>query len=84
MDFTIFFRTSTEHDKRRRWHKMSTVKAASRPAALRKITSPMHGAIDRTTSCVLGEDGILYLAHRSDRIDFEHYDFNGTFVPVEV
>jgi hypothetical protein len=84
--YTIFTRRRSMTDPRVRWMKVDAVQARSCPDALRKAgfaweikeqygdrMPPMHSVQDYIT-------GDLYMAERDDRIDFEHYNFDGTLV----
>lgn len=92
-EYTIFTRTSTPNDPRVRWLKQIEVAATSKPDALRKFSSrrnlnPAKGfVIDSTTACVplvvtagFTDVETLFLAWPSDKIDFDHYGFDGLFV----
>ena len=92
-NYTIFTRTASPNDPRRRWMKQVEIKATSRPDALRKFAAERNLTpaydIDRSTDCIEmhlsdPQDTLLgpFLAWREDKIDFDHYDFNGDLVEV--
>jgi hypothetical protein len=82
--YILFRRTRTDEDPRRRWRKYRSVEASSRPDALRRATpGRLNGdPITRYDHSIVTIYGDLVLAWRADRIDFDHYDFNGNLVTI--
>jgi hypothetical protein len=77
--YTLFHRKASAVHKRVLWHKFEELRATSRPDALRRGIDPMH-TITRTTSSCFDTGSNLVMAERNDRIDFDHYDFDGSYV----
>ena len=70
--FTVFRRVPGNHP---RWHAQTELRARSRPDALRRAGHPTHarqpGTIDGAS---------LYMAHRTDRIDFDYRALDGAII----
>lgn len=85
-NFTLFYRTRSKTDPRVRWHKFDTISAPSRRAAFERagyeaeMAQQYEGQQFRFESCLLIDGGIPALAVRDNEIDFDHYDFDGSYV----
>jgi hypothetical protein len=74
-EYTLFLRVPGAHP---RWHAFDTIVARSRPDALRRAG---YAPTPRQSAVVHG--AWLRMAHRSDRIDFDHRNLDGAVVIVD-